>query len=244
MFVQAQHFRNDSRGRGDIRRIVIHTAEITESRDSAEDIASFFASIPADAPPSKRVSAHAVADNNSIVGCVRDEDVAFHALGDNDATLGLELSGFAGQTRAQWRDAYSTAMLNRAAVWCAQKAVLYGIEPRWLTAAQERARLSGFVTHKIVSDVFGAGIRSDPGVNFPYEAWMDQVQQEVEKLTVQWVRFELRSGPTGQLLATSSRVREGAAELDRLDTFYGNQKEELLAELRRDGEATFTRVEL
>lgn len=165
-FVQANSYRVASRGVNDIHRLVFHTAQIQEHRDSAEDVASYFSN------RTTKVSAHACVDNDTLVTCVWDKDIAYHAFGDNNNTLGLEMSGYANQTAAQWNDAYSKAMLNRAAKWAAEKATKYSIPVRWLTPAQEKARLKGFVTHKIVSDVWGDGIRSDPGPNFPYESFL------------------------------------------------------------------------
>lgn len=177
MFVQASSFTNSNRGAGDIERIVWHTAEIQEHRDSAEDVAAFFAK------PSTEVSAHATIDNTTIVECVRDADIAHHARGDNTDTLGYELSGFAKQTKADWHDAYSTRMLKRAAAYVAPKCVLHSIPPRWLTPDQERRRARGFVSHKVVSDVFGEGIRSDPGKFFPYAEFSEMVREEIAKLS-------------------------------------------------------------
>lgn len=172
-FVRANSYRVASRGVNDVHRIVFHTAEIQEHRDSAEDVASYFSN------PTTKVSAHACVDNDTLITCVWDKDVAFHAFGDNNNTLGLEMSGYAKQTAAQWNDAYSKAMLNRAAKWVADKATKYSIPVRWLTPAQERALAKGFVTHKIVSDVWGDGIRSDPGPNFPYEAFLKLVKENM-----------------------------------------------------------------
>jgi N-acetyl-anhydromuramyl-L-alanine amidase AmpD len=173
-FVEANSFRQANRT--SIDRIVIHTAQIQEHRDSAEDVASFFSN------PSTNVSAHYCIDNNTIVQCVRDEDIAFHAFGDNDSTLGFELSGFAGQTHEQWRDPYSDMVVERAAKLAAEKCKKYGIPVRWLTPDQERRRRKGFVTHKIVSDVWGDSIRSDPGPHFPYGKFLNRVEFHLERL--------------------------------------------------------------
>jgi N-acetyl-anhydromuramyl-L-alanine amidase AmpD len=234
MFVEANSFRRSDRAVGDIRRIVIHTAEIQERRDSAEDVAGFFSN------PSTSTSAHACIDNNSVVECVKDKDVAFHALGDNDATLGYELSGFAGQSKAEWDDAYSKQVVERTARYTAGKAHLYGIPARWLTAGQERARESGFVTHAIVSQVFGEGIRSDPGRFFPYDLFMERVKVHMAKL--QKVQFVLSDTTKLAELARSLPAQVGAEEADRLRTFLSNQNARILRDLKQDGRVILDRV--
>ena len=235
-FVQANSFQNADRGVGDIRRIVIHTAEITETRDAAESIASFFSN------PTTSVSAHACIDNDSIVECVRDEDIAFHALGDNNATLGYELSGFAGQTKAQWEDDYSDKVVERAARYCAEKAKKYGITTRWLTAGQERNRESGFVTHAIVSQVFGEGIRSDPGANFPYDRFMERVKFHIAASQKwQWTISDAVVGGKGEL-ARSAPTVIGAEERDRVDLFLHNHIDLIVKEGKDDGRVVLDRV--
>jgi N-acetyl-anhydromuramyl-L-alanine amidase AmpD len=162
-FVQANRFRSANRGADNIERIVVHTAEIAETRSSAEDVAAFFAR------SGTEVSAHITVDNNSTVRCVRDKDIAFHALGDNHQSLGAELSGRASQSFREWRDDYSKAVIENfafvAAHWCHD----YGIPMRWLTDDQLERRIRGFTTHDAVSRVFGDDIRDDPGRNFPFE---------------------------------------------------------------------------
>jgi N-acetyl-anhydromuramyl-L-alanine amidase AmpD len=150
--------------------------EIAEKDDTAERCANFFSN------PSTQVSAHYCIDNNTVVQCVADKDVAFHAFGDNDRTLGFELAGFAGQTEAQWRDNYSDKVVENAAKLAAEKAKKYGIPARWLTPAEEKARKKGFVTHKVVSDVWGDGIRSDPGRHFPYGRFMNRVKFHMDQM--------------------------------------------------------------
>ncbi len=211
-FVQAKWFRDENRGAGDIHRLVAHSAEIQEHRDSAEDVANFFATT------AKKVSAHACGDNTSIVTCVRDEDVAFHALGDNHHTLGFEFSGFAGQTRAQWRDRYSIDMLELAAPWWADKAAKNGIPVRWLTAEQEARRAKGFVTHKIVSDVHGEGTRSDPGPHFPYDEFLEMVRAHMPPPSARR-KFQLTTGEGAKLAVSIGVAPDRAAQRERLAKF-------------------------
>jgi N-acetyl-anhydromuramyl-L-alanine amidase AmpD len=235
MFVQAKHFTNASRGVGDIRRIVVHTAEIQEHRDSAEDVAEFFRTT------TKEVSAHKCVDNNTIVDCVRLEDIAFHAKGDNEGTVGYELSGFAKQTRAQWRDAYSLDVIELFCQDAAKLCKIHDIPMRWLTADQERRRVKGFVTHKIVSQVFGAGIRSDPGPNFPFDLVEKRVKELLAPSSANLVYVILDE--SGQVsLATSATAKNTMpSRLHRLETFFTNQLVLIDKELQEDNDIVIRR---
>jgi N-acetyl-anhydromuramyl-L-alanine amidase AmpD len=53
--------------------IVIHTMEMDEKGETAEQCARWFAN------PAAQASAHYCVDADSIVQCVRDQDVAWHA---------------------------------------------------------------------------------------------------------------------------------------------------------------------
>jgi N-acetyl-anhydromuramyl-L-alanine amidase AmpD len=89
--------------------VVIRTMEIAERKGAAEACARWFAS------PSSEVSAHLCVDADTVIQCVHEEDIAWHARGGNAGSVGIELAGFASQGLAGWRDAYKGAVLQRAA---------------------------------------------------------------------------------------------------------------------------------
>ena len=89
--------------------VVIHTMEIAERNGAAAACARWFQS------PASQVSAHYCVDADTVIQCVREKDIAWHARGGNTSSIGVELAGFARQTREDWADAYSTALLGRAA---------------------------------------------------------------------------------------------------------------------------------
>ena len=70
-----------------------------------------------------------------IVQCVREEDIAWHARGGNTNSIGIELAGFAGQRALGWSDAYSRAVVERAARLTADVCARHGIPLRRLRAA-------------------------------------------------------------------------------------------------------------
>lgn len=234
LHVQARHFDTASRGISDIERLVVHTAEIQEHRDSAEDVAEFFRTT------GTAVSSHVVIDNNSTIRCVLDKDIAFHAKGDNLATLGAELSGFAKQSFAEWRDEYSRDVVERFAVWAAGKCERYHIPPRWLTRTQEAARLKGLVTHAIVSDVFGEGIRSDPGQFFPFELAQKRIRFHMKPTLAVFVLMDGEGDEIARSLAYD--IRDPKEEADRFALFEKNRRALMLKELRLDGDYRVTRL--
>ena len=135
--------------------VVIHTMEISERADAAEICARWFQS------PVSEVSAHYCVDADSVVQCVREKDVAWHARGGNTNSIGVELAGFASQTTRDWRDSYSAAVLERAAA---------------LVAGDLVAGRRGLTGHVEVSRAFGKSDHWDPGDGFPVESFVDRVR--------------------------------------------------------------------
>lgn len=171
-FVKARNF---TRGRSNaIDVLVIHTMESPEKPDTAESVASWFAGSTA-----PEASAHYCIDADSVVQCVRDEDVAWHAPGANHNGLGFEHAGRAAQSKADWSDAYSAAMLDRSAQLVAQKCAEHHIPAVWLRPADLRAGKRGITGHVDVSNAFHRSDHSDPGTSFPIEAYLALVREHM-----------------------------------------------------------------
>lgn len=168
-FKQAK-YRTTTSGR-QIDLIVIHDMEAPEKNTTAENVASWFAS-----DRSSRASAHYCVDNDSIVQCVRDQDVAWHAPGANHDGIGVELAGYARQTAAEWRDSYSTQMLEKqAAPLCRALAKKYNVPIRFVDREGLKRGERGFTTHNEVSKAFGRSSHWDPGPNFPMDWFLGVV---------------------------------------------------------------------
>jgi hypothetical protein len=154
-----------------IRVIVIHDMEAPEGPLTAENVAHYFATMPA----SNKASAHVCVDNNSAVRCVADGDRAWHAPGANSDGLGIELAGYARQSRAEWLDQYSKGVLDQAAKvvagWCAK----HKIPARKLTVAELVAGKRGLVGHRDVSAAYHQTNHSDPGPDFPWDYFLGRV---------------------------------------------------------------------
>jgi N-acetyl-anhydromuramyl-L-alanine amidase AmpD len=150
--------------------VVIHTMEIAERNDAAEICARWFRST------ASQVSAHYCVDVDTVIQCVREQDIAWHARGGNAASIGVELAGFARQTARDWRDAYSNAVLRRAATLVADVCRRRRIPVRWLVAGDLLAGRRGITGHVEVSIAYGRSDHWDPGPGFPVERFLSLVR--------------------------------------------------------------------
>lgn len=152
--------------------VVVHTMEIGERPDAAEICARWFAS------PASQVSAHYCVDAGTVIQCVREEDIAWHARGGNATSIGVELAGMAGQGSRDWEDAYSAAVLARSAALVADVCRRHRIPVRRLGAPGLRAGRRGITGHADVSKAFGRSDHWDPGPGFPWSAFLARVRGE------------------------------------------------------------------
>lgn len=174
-FVQANFFKKSS-GKRTVRVIVIHSMEAGEKDLTAENVARFFAN------KSTRASAHLCIDNNSIVQCVKDNDIAAAAPGANTDGIHLELAGFAKQTREEWLDTYGVLLLDNAADAAAQYCLKYDIPVRQLRNAElATPGAKGIVGHMQVTEVFKKSTHTDPGPNFPWAFFLERVEVKRQK---------------------------------------------------------------
>ena len=150
--------------------VVMHAMEIAERPDAAAICARWFQSTVS------RVSAHYCVDAGTVIQCVRERDVAWHARGGNSDSIGVELAGFARQTTADWEDEYSTAVLDRAAALVADVCRRRRIPVRWLVAGDLLADRRGITGHAEVSRAFRKSDHWDPGDGFPVEAFLDRIR--------------------------------------------------------------------
>ena len=172
-FVGAIHFRRSSAR--SIDWIVLHTAEVSELQNAARGVAAGFA-----LPGGPTVSAHYCVDARATVQCVHEEDVAFHARGANDTSIGIELAGRAAQTTAEWDDPYSRDMLDRAARLVADICRRRMIPAALVDAAGLQAGARGITTHADVSRAFRRSTHTDPGPRFPMQAFLARVRMYLQ----------------------------------------------------------------
>lgn len=149
-----------------VRLVIIHDMEYPERNAAARAVAQYFATTDTQA------SAHICVDNRETIQCVMDNDVAWAAPGANHDGIQLELAGYARQTRAEWLDPYSLALLQLAAEATAQYCLKYELPVQRLTDAALKAGKRGIVSHAQVSRVYRKSDHMDPGEGFPWEAFL------------------------------------------------------------------------
>ena len=168
--VQARHYTPANRTKIDL--VVIHDMEYPERPTGAEWCAEFFAG-----PQAPKASAHFCVDNDSIVQCVLEKDIAWHAPGANHNGIGIEHAGYARQSAEEWRDEYSSAMLERSAELVADICKLYAIPIARPSVPSLKMGARGIVGHKDCTDAFSEGKgHYDPGPGFPWAWYLDRVR--------------------------------------------------------------------
>lgn len=172
--------------------VVIHTAETEEGPHIAESMGDYAATMP----DGRQVSWHYVCDNDSIVQNVREEDTAWAAGPGNAPGIHIELAGRASQNAAGWADAYSTALLERAAELVALVAGRNNIPIVHPTNQEVLALTPGIVGHDQISwasqkakasdmrqapwyrnGKFGTTDHTDPGPAFPWAGFLELVKK-------------------------------------------------------------------
>lgn len=161
--------------------INIHTMEMAEKGDTAESCALYFRNQPKHDPSKGHFgsSAHYCIDNNTVVQCVKDKDVAWAAPGANHNGLQLEHAGYARQLPRDWNDPFSRAMLVTSAGLAAKLARKYNIPVRWLSVSDLKAGKRGFTSHANVSLAFRRSNHTDPGVGFPVHEYLQLVKESL-----------------------------------------------------------------
>jgi N-acetyl-anhydromuramyl-L-alanine amidase AmpD len=177
-FVEAKWYTPYENGQRPVRVIVIHDMEFHETENAAEVIANDFAT----RGPGQKSSAHICVDSNSIVQCVKDNDIAYAAPGANNDGIHIELTGFARQTRDQWLDEYGLALLDNGANATAQYCLKYDILPVHLTNEELREGSRGIVGHAQVSEVYKKSDHMDPGPGFPWDDFMQMVSSHYDRM--------------------------------------------------------------
>jgi N-acetyl-anhydromuramyl-L-alanine amidase AmpD len=192
-FVEAKYYTKS--GNRQIDLIVIHDMEMPEKGDTAESCAQFFHR------GGSQASAHYCVDNDSVVQCVRDMDIAWAAPGANHQGLHFEHAGYARQTAEDWSDAYSQQMLSVSAALVAEKCKEFNIPMAFVAGTELRKGYRGITTHWEITKAFNtAGGHTDPGPNFPMSQYVSLVQNVADVPIHQEVRPTL-SAPVVAIIA-------------------------------------------
>lgn len=189
-FIQAKNFTPCAVRNLDV--LTVHVMQAPEKGNTARSTSQFFANQPRhktidlhwrpDGKPWSGSSAHICVDATEAIRCVQDNDIAWHAPGVNDTGIGIEHAGFSEQTPAQWADDYSVKMLDRSAwimaVYCAFRA----LPIVFLNEGDLIARKKGITGHVQVTRAFKVGDHWDPGPSFPWQSYLEKIQEFAVKL--------------------------------------------------------------
>lgn len=169
-----------------IKRIVVHaTCPVlgfprASAAGQARNTARYFTSTDSGG------SAHYVEDVAGEEHCVRDSAVAWHAP-PNPHSIGVEICADGGSaaayrknlsanyTRAQWLSPEVWPAVQRAARRVRELCDRFNVPKVQLTVAEVRADRPGICGHVDVSEAFGMTDHSDPGPNFPWVEFMQEV---------------------------------------------------------------------
>lgn len=172
--------------------VIVHTGEGILNRN---DMAAFL-------ERTAGISAHATSDAGGVAAPLVSYDRAAWAAGPtgNNRGLQIELCAFAVMTRDQWlsrndvtvwipwlnanrviRSPYS--MLQHTANWTRAVANQYGIPLTKLSASDLRAGKAGICGHADVSAAWGESDHTDPGSNFPWDVFMNLVNEGDDELS-------------------------------------------------------------
>jgi N-acetyl-anhydromuramyl-L-alanine amidase AmpD len=223
-FKQAKHYKIADRKTNDL--VVIHDMEYWEKPTGAEWCADFFAAGPKNAKSEPVVaSCHFAIDNDSVVQCVLEKDVAWHTPGSlqgryvNDISIGIEHAGFARQTKEEWLDDYSLAMLELSAELTASLCAKYSIPAVKLSPDDLKAgNVRGVCGHHDCTLATGKGTHWDPGPHFPWSWYMERVRAHLGHILQEPVPVEVT--PNDNAAAEDSTVR---AEVWRRILYHGTE---------------------
>lgn len=157
--------------------LVLHTSEGPEGVESAEQLAGFLTR-PGDRTSSSGntygASYHAIFDTDQIIPAVPDNVVAWSAGGGNARGVHGCFPGRAGQTREQWLDPISRAMIRQAAAWTIDRARMHNIPLLQITPEQMKTYMAGVADHYTVTQAFKKSTHTDVGPHFPWDVfWSD-----------------------------------------------------------------------
>ena len=176
-----------------IRLICLHTMEDQELPGQAVLVAQRFSNKSS----SPQASFHFAVDGTNvnkkpgdkypapIVRLTDDGDTAWAAPGANADGLHIEMAGIAAQSKSNWADAYSLAVLDNAASVAVVWVKKYVIPVRHLTIPEVAdGKSKGFIghidaTHAFPIEAAQAGAHTDPGINFPWTYFLQLVNKKL-----------------------------------------------------------------
>lgn len=154
-----------------VSRIVIHCTVSPCAPGWAVKIANYFKS------SSSGGSAHYVVDPDTIVQCLPENVIAWHAP-PNTNSIGVELCDWQKGNASRWDDENHSAMLRKAAPLVKAISERHDIPLVWLTPADLKAGKRGICGHVDVSNAWHQSDHGDPhmGGRFPIERFLKMIK--------------------------------------------------------------------
>lgn len=174
-------YKFSSRGGAPRLWVTVHTAE--GSRTAASLGAYFY-------DPGTQASSHVGIDANNTLQYVSYANAAWTLRNGNEESDNAEICGFANWTRNEWLStstvdgcANPRAMVRRAALWAKARCLVTGIPIRHLTPTQVGAGMKGIIGHWDYTRGTGDGTHTDPGANFPWDIFFNDMEDDDMPLT-------------------------------------------------------------
>jgi N-acetyl-anhydromuramyl-L-alanine amidase AmpD len=154
--------------------VVIHSTECPRSLGAARNVARWFAG-----PDAPMASAHYIVDDDEVIQCVSERNVAWAAPGANRRGIQIELVGYARHTEQEWLEG---GVIERA------RGLVSAICERWaipvtkLGPEELLQGCRGIAGHIDVSRAWHRSSHWDPGFGFPWGRLMreERVRQNAE----------------------------------------------------------------
>lgn len=158
----------DPRDGASIDRIYLHTNEGPQGEGAAQALANYLTTIDG--------GYHVIVDDRTTVRCAGDDQIVWGEGGDNTHALAICMIGYSATT--DWTSSYSQEMVERAAqqvaLWCHAYQVPAFHVPAGTAGHAPTER--GIAEHADDHDPASQG-HTDPGPNFPIDAFVARVQQ-------------------------------------------------------------------
>jgi hypothetical protein len=154
--------------------IVIHTSEGAELTGSAEQLGLFMGT---PATKTNVASYQEVFDTDQVIPAVPHNVVSYAAAGGNAQGIHGCFPGKAGQTREQWLDLNSRAMIRQCAAWCIDVSREQNIPLTRIYSGDLIAGRRGICDHHQVSLAFKRSTHTDVGPGFPWDVLFSDIEE-------------------------------------------------------------------
>ncbi|WP_437958578.1 peptidoglycan recognition family protein [Sorangium sp. So ce119] len=171
-WIPARNYTPASRAVADV--VVLHTTEGKRARGAARAVARWFGGSAA-----PKASAHYIVDDDEVIACVAEGDVAWAAPGANHDGIQIEMCGYARQTHSEW---LAGGLLERAAELTADICRRHQIPIARLYPEDLAAGARGISGHVDASRAFRKSDHWDPGPSFPWTRFLELVAAAARKL--------------------------------------------------------------